>query len=62
MDSLNDDDPGFTDWLRDQVHRDDVVGDLARDFLEDGVTTLPQLHGAALLAYERAIDEFRGSR
>lgn len=50
----------FTKWLTQQQKRDDVIGDISRDFVASGDTSLEEgrLHGGALRAYERALSEF----
>jgi hypothetical protein len=50
----------FSDWLREQAHRDDAVGDLSRDFIASGDSCLGEqgLGSAASCAYERALTEY----
>jgi hypothetical protein len=68
---MGDEEP-FGTWLRRQVHRDDPVGDLARDFkqsrcrayTEAGVRKSLNVHDAcqgAWDALDRAVEEWTGT-
>lgn len=55
----------FSGWLKTQRHRDDIVGDLASDFISTGFTTIKESFQrylpceGAVEAYEQAKREYR---
>lgn len=51
----------FNEWLREQAHMDNAVGDLARDFVASGDTSLEGRHlgDGASRAYESALRQYQ---